>query len=245
MESPTTARSQTGLQLEPPDMDGIKRMLESMQHTVATVGANIGTLNAQSTELAAQGPTMSDANAQITQMEAQILSMDTRQEKRIERLKALMRGDLMRVTIKQLDPLIQTQIRTQLAAQVEVEVAAQIRTHLPVSLRAQIDESRSELRRVSVGLENSESRRINSALRMPRDEYETLSVVSKTDGERSVHFPANFRSLWSYSLKDAQALARDYQLPATDVREINLNNFMAHIGMPASACIVVMPPRRR
>ncbi|KAF7980852.1 hypothetical protein HWV62_36505 [Athelia sp. TMB] len=98
---------------------------------------------------------MDDASAQITQLGAQIRSMDARQEKKIERLKTLMREDLMQITLKKLDPLIQTQIRTQLAIQVEAQVAAQIGTHLPVSLREQINESRRELRRVSVGLENS------------------------------------------------------------------------------------------
>ncbi|KAF7982248.1 hypothetical protein HWV62_29473 [Athelia sp. TMB] len=209
MDSPSTARSQTGqLQLPGPDTESIKRMIESMQLTVATLGANFDQLNAQSTKLSTLGPTMDDASAQITQLGAQIRSMDARQEKKIEKLKTLMREDLMQVTLKKLEkdanspalysPLIQTQIRTQLAIQVEAQVAAQIGTHLPVSLREQINESRRELRRVSVGLENSESRRINSALRMPRDEYEPLSVVYKADGERSVHFPANFRSLWSY-----------------------------------------------
>ncbi|KZP26137.1 hypothetical protein FIBSPDRAFT_855088 [Athelia psychrophila] len=74
-----------------------------MQHTVATLRANIDTLNAQSTQLATQGLTMSDANAQITQMGAQIRSMDACQEKETERLKALMRDDLMRVTIRKLE----------------------------------------------------------------------------------------------------------------------------------------------
>jgi len=245
MDSPSTTPSQTGqLQIAPPDTDSIKRMVESMHTTIATLGANFDQLNAQSSLLSSSGPTMSDASDQIAQLSAQIRNMDARQERKIERLKTLMREDLMQVTMKKLDPLIQTQIKTQLAIQVEAQVAAQIGTHLPVSLREQINESRRELRRVSVGLENSESRRINSALRMPRDEYEPLSVVCKADGERSVHFPANFRSLWSYDLQAAKALARDYQLPESDIREVNLNNFMSHIGMPSNARVVVMSGRR-
>ncbi|KZP26138.1 hypothetical protein FIBSPDRAFT_357460 [Athelia psychrophila] len=118
--------------------------------------------------------------------------------------------------------------------------------HLSLSPREQIDESRRELRRVRAALDNSKSRRINSALRMPRDEYEPLSVVCKADGERSAQFPENFRCLWSYDLKAAKALAHDYQLPVTSVREVNLNNITAHIGMQTSACIVAIPvPRGR
>lgn len=34
------------------------------------------------------------------------------------------------------------------------------------------------------------------------------------------------------TVKAAKALARDYQLPVSEVREVNLNNFMAHIVSP-------------
>ncbi|KAJ7928463.1 hypothetical protein B0H13DRAFT_1597654, partial [Mycena leptocephala] len=61
---------------------------------------------------------------------------------------------------------------------------------------------------------------------------EGLAVVLKSDGSKGRFFPADLRSLLSYDAAIIQDLVKDYGLIEDDVREVNVNRFLGHIGTP-------------
>lgn len=101
----------------------------------------------------------------------------------------------------------------------------------------------------------SEARRANSNLRTD-NLTDQLAVVLKPDGTRSDVYPHNLHSLFAYSgayastkfsrmLTEQRAdemlevLLKDHELAVNEVREKNLNRFMAHIGtrIPATSLL--------
>ncbi|CUA69236.1 hypothetical protein RSOLAG22IIIB_08360 [Rhizoctonia solani] len=75
-----------------------------------------------------------------------------------------------------------------------------------------------------------EARRSNATLRSTNLD-DPLAPVVKANGEESALAPQTLRQLFSYDSAQARALVRDYALREHDVRERNLNRFMAHIGV--------------
>jgi len=146
----------------------------------------------------------------------------------------MVRDQLKGQITEHMKPQIQEQIQTEITLQVTKQVTAQIKDHLPVSLEDQVADSKRQFEVVRHSLINSEARRVNSVLRSPRDLGEQLATVLKADGRKSEFFPADLRSLFSYDLKMSKALAKDYGLLESEVRETNLNRFMSHIGIQFS-----------
>jgi len=133
--------------------------------------------------------------------------------------------------MKGLQADITAKIKSEIKRQVSEQVDVQIKEHLPVTLKDQLDESKKQLEVVNSSLKNSEARRKNSALRVPRDLDELLTDAATPDGGVSAFFPNDLRALFAYDLEQSQSLARDYRLPVSKIKTENLNSFMSHIGI--------------
>jgi len=223
------------------DPAAIRELLDTMKGTLGALGQTFDTLNEQSNKVSTLGPTMHDTAQQIITLRRQIRAQDKKQDVRIQEVKRMVRDQLKIQIAESMKAQIQYQIKTEVAHQVAEQVASEIKDHLPVSLEDQITDSKKQFGDVKFSLINSEARRTNSVLRVPRDLGEPLAPVLKPNSTKSNFFPADLRTLFSYDLHMAQALVRDFELPQSDVREINLNKFMSHIGIQFS--LVVVPVR--
>jgi len=217
-----------------PDTAAIRDLLASMKGTLTTLGETFDTLNSQSAKVSSLSPKMLDTTQQIQAIRRQIRAQDKKQEARLTEVKKLVRDQLKGQITENMKPQINERIKEEIVLQVPKQVALQIKDHLPVSLEDQVADSKKQFEVVKHSLINSEARRVNSVLRSPRDLGEPLAVVLKADGHKSVFFPFDLRSLFSYDLKMAKALVKDYGLLDSDIRETNLNRFMSHIGIPFS-----------
>ncbi|KAF8756531.1 hypothetical protein RHS01_04570 [Rhizoctonia solani] len=186
-------------------------------------------------EVDALGPPP-DAAAQIHKLRLQLRAQDKKQEARIADIKHIVKDVLKEQIAEHMRPQIQEQIRLELRQQIQAAVKEQISEHLPVSLQDQADESKRQLIEVRNSLLNrcvdviSRGSSGNATLRSTNLD-DALAPVVKANGEESALAPQTLRQLFSYDSAQARALVRDYGLREHDVRERNLNRFMAHIGV--------------
>lgn len=213
------------------ETEKIRELLATMKGTLTTLGQTFDTLNEQSAMVSNLGPTMTNTTKQIQLLRYQIRKQDKKQDVRIEEVKKMVRDQLTHQITEYMKPKIKEQIQAEVALQVIKQVDVQIKDHLPVSLEDQIADSKKQFEVVQRSLHNSEARRVNSVLRTPRDLGERLADVLKLDGRKSELYPADLRSLFSYDIRMAQALVKDYGLAESEVRETNFNRFMSHIGI--------------
>ncbi|KAI0343738.1 hypothetical protein BDW22DRAFT_1356282 [Trametopsis cervina] len=212
------------------DTAQLREMIGVTKTTLATIGEQFRILQEQQAKVAGLGPTMENASSQIDGLRRQIRRQDKKQQARMHEVKELIRERLKEQATKQLQSHIQEEIRREIVAQVKEQVHLQIREHLPVTLDEQARESKAQLVEVKHALMNSEARRANSNLRTD-NLTDQLAVVLKPDGTRSDVYPHNLHSLFAYSDEMLSLLLKDHELAENEVREKNLNRFMAHIGV--------------
>jgi len=212
------------------DTAAVRELLIMMKSTLGTLGATFDTLGQQSNRISTLGPSMDSAH-QISSLRRQIRHQDKKQDARVTEVKHMIKDVLKDHIANDMRAQIEEQIRAEIAIQVKQEVAAQIVEHLPVSLEQQAEESKRQLVEVKHSLVNSEARRANSVLRANNLD-DPLTHVLKPDGTQSELFPADLRTLFSYDAEHAQNLVRDFGLQEHELRERNLNRFMAYIGIP-------------
>ncbi|KAL5638186.1 hypothetical protein ACGC1H_005027 [Rhizoctonia solani] len=220
-------RSSSGYNI--PDQTSINNLVNGFTATLEQLDSNLKALALHAKEVDALGPPP-DSAAQIHKLRLQLRAQDKKQEARIADIKHIVKDVLKEQIAEHMRPQIQEQIRLELTRQVREAVQEQITEHLPVSLQDQADESKRQLIEVRNSLLNSEARRSNATLRSTNLD-DTLAPVVKANGEESALSPQTLRQLFSYDSAQARALVRDYGLREHDVRERNLNRFMAHIGV--------------
>jgi len=234
--SPWTSSSipETAMPTSPgplPDTAAIRELLGMMRANLDTLGETFKTVNEQSARVSMLGPSMQDASTQIQTLRRQVRSQEKKQDLRVNEIKHMIKNTLKEQVAEELRTHIKDQIRAEVFAQVKDEIEVQLPEHLPVSLKQQVGESKKYLVGVRHALVNSEARRANSVLRTSNLD-DPLAVVLKPDGTRSVVYPADLRSLFSYDTHMTRALLKDYELPDHELQEKNLNRFMSHIGIP-------------
>ncbi|KAJ1305875.1 hypothetical protein OPQ81_010597 [Rhizoctonia solani] len=217
-------RSSSGYNI--PDQASINNLVNGF---TATLDSNLKALALHAKEVDALGPPP-DSAAQIHKLRLQLRAQDKKQEARIADIKHIVKDVLKEQIAEHMRPQIQEQIRLELRQQIRAAVQEQISEHLPVSLQDQAEESKRQLIEVRNSLLNSEARRSNATLRSTNLD-DPLAPVVKANGEESALAPQTLRQLFSYDSAQARALVRDYGLREHDVRERNLNRFMAHIGV--------------
>ncbi|KAJ6593538.1 hypothetical protein B0H19DRAFT_24379 [Mycena capillaripes] len=121
-------------------------------------------------------------------------------------------------------------IRMEVAAQVKEQVDVQIREQIPISLKEQSMNNKTQLQDARTSLTNSAARKKNANLRIQNLD-EPLVVVLKSDGTKGKLFPADLRSLLSYDAVNIRNLVKDYGLVEDEVRDVNVNRFLGHIGI--------------
>ncbi|KAF8678656.1 hypothetical protein RHS04_05208 [Rhizoctonia solani] len=220
-------RSSSGYNI--PDQTSINNLVNGFTATLEQLDSNLRALAVHAKEVDALGPPP-DAAAQIHKLRLQLRAQDKKQEARIADIKHIVKDVLKEQIAEHMRPQIQEQIRLELRQQIQAAVKEQISEHLPVSLQDQADESKRQLIEVRNSLLNSEARRANATLRSTNLD-DALAPVVKANGEESALAPQTLRQLFSYDSAQARALVRDYGLREHDVRERNLNRFMAHIGV--------------
>ncbi|KZS88291.1 hypothetical protein SISNIDRAFT_532261 [Sistotremastrum niveocremeum HHB9708] len=212
------------------DTAAIKELLSMMKTTLGTLGTTFQTLNEQSEKVNLLSPA-ADSTHQIQSLRRQMRAQDKKQDARINEVKHMVKEVLKDQIADHMRTQIEEQIRAEIALQVRQQVAEQLGNHLPVPLEVQAEESRKQLFEVKHSLVNSEARRSNSVLRANNID-DPLAHVYKPDGTKSDHFPPDLKTLFAYDADKARSLVQDFGLPEHEVREKNLNRFMAHIGIP-------------
>ncbi|KAF8806522.1 hypothetical protein BYT27DRAFT_7191067 [Phlegmacium glaucopus] len=120
-------------------------------------------------------------------------------------------------------------IRSEVLKQVEEQVNAQIVEHIPVSLQQQAEETKEQLRDIKTSLANSEARITNSYIQSG-DWDMPLAPILNSEGKKSNLYPSNLRSLFAYDLESAKTLNKDCGLVEAEELDMNLKQFLAHIG---------------
>ncbi|KAF8601632.1 hypothetical protein BDV93DRAFT_495491 [Ceratobasidium sp. AG-I] len=212
-----------------PDQASINNLVNGFTSTLETLDQSLKALSVHAKEVDALGPPP-DSAAQIHKLRLQLRAQDKKQDQRIADIKHIVKDVLKEQIADHMRAQIQEQIRLEITQQVRAAVQDQMPDHLPVSLQEQADESKRQLIEVRHSLLNSEARRSNATLRSTNLD-DPLAPVVKANGEESALAPQNLRQLFSYDNAQARALVRDYGLREHDVRERNLNRFMAHIGV--------------
>lgn len=212
------------------DTAAVRELLVMMKSTLGTLGATFETLNTQSDKFTNLGPSV-DSARQISLLRKQIKQQDKKQDARVTEVKHMIKDVLKDHIANDMRAQIEEQIREEIAMQVKKEVAAQIVEHLPISLQEQAEQSKRQLLEVKQSLVNSEARRANSVLRANNLD-DPLTQVLKPDGTYSEIFPSDLRTLFSYDGETSLKLVRDFALQEHELRERNLNRFMAFIGIP-------------
>lgn len=207
----------------------VNELLTMMKGTLNTLGATFDSLGEQSAKVATLGPALDSAH-QIHQLRRQMRAQEKHQDARITDIRSFVKDDFKVQIAELMKVQIQEQIKAEIAMQTKNEVDAQIHEHLPIPLHVQAQESQLQLSEVRVQLKNSEARRHNSHLKST-NLNEQLSIVIKKDGTESVLWPKTLRALFGFDLDNARALVKDFGLTEHELREGNINRFMAFIGI--------------
>ncbi|KAJ7209711.1 hypothetical protein GGX14DRAFT_364648, partial [Mycena pura] len=183
-------------------------------------------LNEKSAELATLSPRPQDALRELQELRGQICEEKKKMEKDIQTFKRKARNDVKETISASLKDDILGYVRQAITAQVEEQVTLQIQEHIPISLKEQSTANKTQLQEARTSLTNSAARKKNASLRIQNLD-DGLAPVLKADGKL---FPADLRSLLSYSADNVRDLVRDYGLPEDEVQEVNVNRFLAHTG---------------
>ncbi|KAF8161255.1 hypothetical protein B0H34DRAFT_700150 [Crassisporium funariophilum] len=154
---------------------------------------------------------------------------EAKQEKILETIRSGLEDDIKNQISAAVKNDIGRVLRAEVAKQVKEQVDVQITEHIPVSLQQQAEESKHQLQAIKTSLANSESRLANSNIQSGNLDDPLASILT-SDGKKSDFYPSNLRSLFVYDLESARALNRDYGLVVADTVELNLKQFLAHIG---------------
>ncbi|KAG9050925.1 hypothetical protein FS837_001099 [Tulasnella sp. UAMH 9824] len=219
----------TGTASNAPDTAAVRELLTMMSATLATLGKTFDTLTEQSTRVATLGPQLDSAH-QIHQLRRQMRAQEKKQDIRINEVKTMVKDDLKMQVAELLRSQITEAVRDEIKKQVADEVQEQLKQRIPVPVEEQAAESTQQLKDVRTSLINSESRRANAILRASNLD-DQLAVILKSTGEPSKYFPSDLKTLFGYDNETAKKLVQDYDLPASESREKNLNKFMAHAGV--------------
>ncbi|KAG8898719.1 hypothetical protein FRC00_002400 [Tulasnella sp. 408] len=219
----------TGTASNAPDTAAVRELLTMMSSTLATLGKTFDTLTEQSTRVATLGPQLDSAH-QIHQLRRQMRAQEKKQDIRINEVKTMVKDELKVQVAELLRSQIAEAVRDEIKKQVAGEVREQLKGRIPVPIEEQAAESTQQLKDVRTSLINSESRRANAILRASNLD-DQLAVILKSTGEPSKYFPSDLKTLFGYDNETAKKLVQDYDLPASESREKNLNKFMAHAGV--------------
>lgn len=219
----------TGTASNAPDTAAVRELLGMMSTTLATLGKTFDTLTEQSTRVATLGPQLDSAH-QIHQLRRQMRAQEKKQDIRINEVKTMVKDELKVQVAELLRAQIAEAVRDEIKKQVSDEVQEQLKLRVPVPIEEQAAESTQQLKDVRTSLINSESRRANAILRASNLD-DQLAVILKSTGEPSKYFPSDLKTLFGYDNETAKILVQDYELPASESREKNLNKFMAHTGV--------------
>ncbi|KIO34058.1 hypothetical protein M407DRAFT_240891 [Tulasnella calospora MUT 4182] len=219
----------TGTANNAPDTAAVRELLGMMSTTLATLGKTFDTLTEQSTRVATLGPQLDSAH-QIHQLRRQMRAQEKKQDIRINEVKTMVKDELKVQVAELLRAQIAEAVRDEIKKQVSDEVQEQLKLRVPVPIEEQAAESTQQLKDVRTSLINSESRRANAILRASNLD-DQLAVILKSTGEPSKYFPSDLKTLFGYDNETAKILVQDYELPASESREKNLNKFMAHTGV--------------
>ncbi|KAG8971379.1 hypothetical protein FRB90_010523, partial [Tulasnella sp. 427] len=213
----------TGTASNAPDTAAVRELLTMMSATLAT---------------------LYDSAHQIHQLRRQMRSQEKKQDQRINEVKIMVKDDLKLQVAELLRAQIAEEVRDEIKRQVADEVKEQLKARVPIPIEEQAAESTQQLKDVRTSLINSlavdvdlipdinfrESRRANAILRASNlDDH--LAPILKSSGEASKYFPKDLKTLFGYDNETAKKLVLDYDLPASESREKNLNKFMAHMGV--------------
>ncbi|KAJ7125070.1 hypothetical protein C8R44DRAFT_782207 [Mycena epipterygia] len=212
------------------ETENIRAVIGAMSQTLAGLEQSFSSLNATSAELSTLSPGLQDAAREIQALRKQIREEDKKGDKDIQILARTARDDVKLQIAANLRNDILDQIRMEIAAQVKQQVDLQIQEQIPISLKQQSINNKTQLQDARTSLTNSAARKKNSSLRIQNLD-ESLALVVKADGTKGKLFPADLRSLLSYDSGNVRELIKEYGLPEDDVREINLNRFLGHIGI--------------
>ncbi|KAJ7496967.1 hypothetical protein FB451DRAFT_1209425 [Mycena latifolia] len=212
------------------ETENIRTAIGAMSQTLVDLEQSFGRLNEKSAELSTLGPTSQDAMREIQALRKQIREENKKGDKSIQKFKQMARDDVKLQIAANLRNDILDEIRMQVAAQVKQQVDLQIQEQIPISLRQQSMDNKTQLQIAKTSLTNSAARKKNSGLRIQNLD-ESLALVLKADGTKGKLFPADLRSLLSYDATNVRDLVKDYWLIDDDVREVNLNRFLGHIGV--------------
>ncbi|KAG9008955.1 hypothetical protein FRB95_002237 [Tulasnella sp. JGI-2019a] len=222
----------------PPDVAGMKELLGVMTSTLGHLGQTLDTLKDQSNRVAVLGPQMDSAH-QIHQLRRAMRAQEKKQDMRVEDLTHLIK-DVLKEEIAQ---MLEEEINALIAEEIKLQVDEQVKVQLVQlgldGLEAQAKLGEKQVKDVRVALINSDSRTTNSKLRANNLD-DCLAIMLKPDGEESELFPQELRTLFAYNNDTAKALVRDYGLLESELREENLNAFMAHAGIQFH--LVPVPP---
>ncbi|KAJ7188617.1 hypothetical protein C8R46DRAFT_1205766 [Mycena filopes] len=224
-EGTITPRART-----PNETDSIRTAIGAITLKLAALEQSFNGLNEKSAELSAMGPSP-DAPREIQALRKQIRDESKKRDKDILVFKRRAREDVKNQIVASLRNDILEHIRMEVAAQVKQQVDVQIREQIPISLKEQSMNNKTQLQDARTSLTNSAARKKNASLRIESLD-EGLAVVLKFDGTKGKLFPADLRSLFSYDDGNMRELVKEYELVEEEVREVNLNRFLGHIGVP-------------
>jgi len=211
------------------DAASLQELISQMTQTLNVVGKSLTTLNKQSAQIINLGPTTESTKRQMTAVSEKLKAHHTKQEAIINDLRQ--KAERGRGTILTgLAAQVQARVQSQIAQRARHHAEIQIKDHLPIPLQTQSEECKTQIRVLEISLANSEARRVNARLDA-NDWSEPLKPVLKANGEESALFPADLMSLYDYNDETCIALLRDFEIEVDTVRQVNLNRFMAHIGL--------------
>ncbi|KAJ7244170.1 hypothetical protein B0H12DRAFT_1129732 [Mycena haematopus] len=214
----------------PNETESIRVAIGAMTGMFASLEGSFTSLNEKSAEFATMGPGPQDAVRDIQALRQQIREEREKREKEIMTAKRAAREDAKVQIAANLRNDILEHIRTEVTAQVKQQVDLQIHEQIPISLKEQSLNNKTQLQEARTSLTNSAARKKNAGLRIQNLDEE-LAVVLKSDGTKGKLFPADLRSLLSYDAANLAELGKEYGLVEDEVREVNLNRFLSHIGI--------------
>ncbi|KAK7057526.1 hypothetical protein R3P38DRAFT_2497994 [Favolaschia claudopus] len=211
--------------------EDIREAIGAITETLGNLEGSFVEMNGKSTMLAALSPSPQDAVQDLQALRKQLREETEKRDKDIDSFKRVAREDVKVKIAANLQDDILEYIKAEISAQVKQQVDLHIQDHIPISLKEQSQANKAQLREAKTSLINSAARKKNSSLRIQNLD-DALEPVLKSDGTRGKLYPADLRSLLSYDTASLGDLIRDYGLVEDAVREVNLNVFLSHIGIP-------------
>ncbi|KAJ7076846.1 hypothetical protein B0H15DRAFT_573167 [Mycena belliarum] len=218
------------------ETETVRTAIGAMSQSLVDLEQSFSTLNEKSAALSTTGPSVQDAMRDLETLRKEMREQGAKGDKDIQKFKQTA-GDVKTQIAANLRNEILEQIRMEIAAQVKLQVDLQIQEQIPVSLSQQSLDNKTQLQIANTSLANSAARKKNAGLRIQNLD-ESLAPVLRSDGTKGKLFPADLRSLLSYDSVHVRELVKDYELFDDDVREVNLNRFLGHIGILFEVVVV-------